>query len=99
MYISRHKVPKTLQLVIHQNNIQIIALKEGFGDGKEVDMEKKQLKAIVMEHREPLADMYFEHCEELFEVFNDVAIVTDEEIVPIAPIWLAQVDLLPPVTD
>ncbi|MGE7920100.1 hypothetical protein ACQKM9_14380 [Viridibacillus sp. NPDC093762] len=47
-----------------------------------------------MEHRKLLADMYMEHCEGLFEVFNGVAIETDDEIVTIAPIWLAQVDSL-----
>ncbi|MFJ8516554.1 hypothetical protein [Lysinibacillus xylanilyticus] len=39
--------------------------------GKNPIKEKKQLKSIAMEHREPLVDMYLEHCEELFEVFNE----------------------------
>lgn len=52
---------------------------------------KKQLKETAMEYREPLADMYLKHCVELVEVF-DVAIETDDEIVPIALIWLALVN-------
>ncbi|ATP40126.1 hypothetical protein CSE16_08715 [Solibacillus sp. R5-41] len=48
--------------------------------------KKKQLKATVSEHREPLVDMYLEYfCEELFEDFNDVAVVAEDVIVPIPP--------------
>lgn len=46
-----------------------------------------------MDYSEALADM-LEHYEELFEVFNNVVIETDEEIVPIAPVWLERVDSL-----
>ena len=63
--------------------------------GKNPVKEKKQLKATAMEHREPLADMYMEHCEELFEVFNDVAVETADEIVPE---WVEQVSSLIAVT-
>lgn len=53
------------------------------GSGEGNPAKKKQLKATVSEHREPLADMFLEHYEELFEVFNDVADVADDVIVPI----------------
>lgn len=50
-------------------------------DGKNPSKERKQLKATVMEYRAPLADMYIEYCEELFKMFNNVAMVTDAESV------------------
>ena len=42
-------------------------------DGKNPVKEKKELKAIVMEHSEPLADMYLKHCVELFDVFQNLS--------------------------
>ncbi|MFC9539048.1 hypothetical protein ACFTQ7_04100 [Lysinibacillus sp. NPDC056959] len=38
---------------------------------KNLNAEREQLKVISMECREPLADMYLEHCEELFCVFQE----------------------------
>lgn len=48
-------------------------------NGKNPSNERKRLKAIVMEHREPLADMYLEYCDELFSVFDNVLIMSDAE--------------------
>jgi len=42
-----------------------------------------------MEHREILADMYLEHCEELFSVFQEPSIASQELVLPV---WLEQVD-------
>lgn len=47
-------------------------------NGKKPAKEKKQLKATVMEHREPLAEMYLEHCVELFSVFQEPSSVTEQ---------------------
>ncbi|WP_156476041.1 hypothetical protein [Sporosarcina psychrophila] len=52
-------------------------------------MEKKQLKATVMEHREPLADMYLGHYEELFSVFQEPSSTSQELVLPLL---LEQVD-------
>ncbi|MEK4714077.1 hypothetical protein MKX62_15035 [Sporosarcina sp. FSL K6-5500] len=47
-----------------------------------------------MEHREPLADMYLEHCEELFSVFQEPSIASQELVLPV---WLEQVDSMQPL--
>ena len=52
-------------------------------------MEKKQLKAITMEHREPLADMYLEHCKELFSVFQGPSNALQKLVLPM---WIKKVD-------
>ena len=46
-------------------------------------MEKKQLKATAIEHREPLADMYLEHCEELFSIFREPSIASKGLVLPL----------------
>lgn len=51
--------------------------------GREVDVEKKQLKAVAMEHREPLANMYLVHCEELFSVFQEPSSASQELVLPL----------------
>ncbi|MFJ7735272.1 hypothetical protein ACIQ2D_02920 [Lysinibacillus sp. NPDC097287] len=47
-------------------------------NGKKPAKEKKHLKATVMEHREPLATMYLEHCEERFSVFREPSYATEQ---------------------
>jgi len=49
-------------------------------DGKNPNNVRKNLKAFATEHREPLANMYLEHSEELFEPLKKVVIVTDAEM-------------------
>lgn len=43
-------------------------------NGENPAKKRKKLKENVMENREPLADMYMEHCKELFEVFTKKSI-------------------------
>lgn len=47
-------------------------------NGKKPAKEKKHLKATAMEHREPLATMYLEHCKELFSVFREPSCATEQ---------------------
>lgn len=47
------------------------------GIKKNPNKEKKHLKATVMEHRDPLANMYLEHREELFSVFREPSCATE----------------------
>jgi len=47
-----------------------------------------------MEHREPLADMYLEHCEELFSVFQEPSSASQE--LGLSE-WLEQIDSMQPL--